>query len=99
MHGFIEDLRSAAHLLSRSPGLAVGVIAALALGLGANSAVLRVGGPATLRPPRVVSPRCPEPAPRIKTTRWTRQPTVVQEPCPPGDRKTSEPPVEPCPRA
>jgi predicted permease len=69
MSAFLQDLRYAARTLSRSPGLAFVIVASLAIGIGANTAVFSVVNALMLRP-------LPYPEPDRLAVLWLRSPGI-----------------------
>src|SRR5258708_15395024 len=56
MHSFIQDIRFSFRLMSKRPGMSLLVLAALVLGIGANSAVFSVVNAVLLRPVPLTDP-------------------------------------------
>lgn len=69
MSAFLQDLRYAARTLSRSPGLTFVIVASLAIGIGANTAVFSVVNALMLRP-------LPYPEPERLAVLWLRSPGI-----------------------
>jgi putative ABC transport system permease protein len=69
MHAFMQDFKYALRTLRRSPGLAVVIVASLAIGIGANSAIFSVVNALMLKP-------LPYPDPDRLAVLWLRSPGI-----------------------
>jgi putative ABC transport system permease protein len=69
MHAFMQDFKYALRTLRRSPGLAVVIVASLAIGIGANSAIFSVVNALMLEP-------LPYPDPDRLAVLWLRSPGI-----------------------
>src|SRR5215471_12000241 len=69
MRSVLEDLRYAFRTLRRSPGLALVIIASLAIGIGANTAIFSVVNALLLKP-------LPYPDPDRLAVLWLRSPGI-----------------------
>ena len=91
MDPFLQDLRHTVRALARSPGFTLAAVAALALGIGATTAVFSVVNTVLLKPApfpepdrivsfRLVAPQGTNPdGSPAKFAHWQRQPDVVQD--------------------
>jgi predicted permease len=69
MHAFLQDFRYAFRTLSRSPALTLVIVASLAIGIGANSAIFSVVNGLLLKP-------LPYPDPDRLAVLWLRSPGI-----------------------
>ena len=69
MQAFLQDVRYAIRTLSRSAGVTLVIIASLAIGIGANSAIFSVVNALLLKP-------LPYPEPERLAVLWLRSPGI-----------------------
>jgi len=69
MHSWMQDMRYAARMLWKTPGLAVVIVLSLAIGIGANSAIFSVVDALLLRP-------LPYPQPERLAAIWIHSPGI-----------------------
>ena len=69
MHAFLQDVRYAIRTLSRSAGLTLVIVASLAIGIGANTAIFSVVNALLLKP-------LPYPEPDRLAVLWLRSPGI-----------------------
>src|SRR5688572_14850092 len=69
MHSFLQDLRYALRIMRRSPAATLVIVASLAIGIGANTAIFSVVNALLLKP-------LPYPDPERLAVLWLRSPGI-----------------------